>query len=312
MRGAPDGGAGAAPACLTRDVSSRLYVDAPSLVYRAFFAVPASITDRDGRPVNAVRGFMDMIAWLLAERTESDVVTVFDADWRPAWRVEAYPGYKAERPPDPPELPPQFDVIATVLDAAGIERVEGDGYEADDVIATLIAAKEPVERAAIVTGDRDLLSLVRDPDVTLLWAGKSVRRIEEFDESAVEEKYGVPPSLYPELATLRGDPSDGLPGVAGIGPVRAARLLREYGSIARIIEELDSLPPNQAKAFEDARDYLAAAARVVPLVRDVAMRATEVHRPDEAALEALAKRYNLESPTARLLDALRRTRDRGS
>ena len=282
-----------------------LYVDAPSLVYRAFFAVPASITDAEGRPVNAVRGFIDMVAWLMVEKRPDEVVAVFDADWRPAWRVDAYPGYKSQRPEDPPELPGQFDVIAHVLDAAGVVRADAAGYEADDVIATLVATKDTERRAAVVSGDRDLLGVVHDPDVALLWPGRSVRHIEELDEAAVEERYGVPPRLYAEFAMLRGDPSDGLPGVAGIGAVRAATLLRRFGSIAGIVSHLDDLPAKQANAIAAARDYLAAMATVVPLVRDVDVRATKPQEPDEFALAELAERHNLKRSTQRLLDALR-------
>lgn len=283
----------------------RLYLDAPSLVYRAFFALPTSLTDAQGRSVNAVRGFMEMVTRLLVDRRGRELTAVFDAEWRPAWRVEIYDGYKRDRPEDPPELPEQFGVLAEVLDAAGIARVEAEGFEADDAIATLIARKPREVRSAIVTGDRDLVALIRDPDVRLLYPVRAVREMEELDEAAVRAKYGVAPSLYPDFAILRGDASDGLPGVPGIGPVRAAKLLAQFGSVEAIYEHLDELPSKQAEAFERARDYVNAMRRIVPLVRDVELSATEPAAADEARLDELARRHNLGGSARRLMQALR-------
>ncbi|MGI8707997.1 MAG: 5'-3' exonuclease [Actinomycetota bacterium] len=282
----------------------RMYLDAPSLVYRAFFALPKTIRDPQGRSVNAVRGFMEMTTRLLTDRRPREVVAVFDADWRPAFRVEAYAGYKSERQEDPPELPRQFDVLAEVLDTAGIVRAEAAGLEADDVLATLVARKPPEEQAAIVSGDRDLLALVRDPDIVLLFPVKGVSELTVFDESAVEEKYGVPPSLYPQFAILRGDSSDGLPGVAGIGPVRGVKLLREFGSVDAILENLATLPPKQALAFDQARDYLEAMKTVVGLVPDAEVEMTEAHQPNDDALHELGEIHGLKSSSARLARAV--------
>jgi 5'-3' exonuclease len=289
-------------------VFDRLYLDAPSLVYRAFFALPKTLTDPHGRSVNAVRGFMEMVTRLLTDRRGRDLIAVFDAEWRPAWRVEIYEGYKAERPEDPPELPGQFDVLAEVLDAAGIARADAAGYEADDALATLVARKPHAEKAAIVTGDRDLIALIRDPDVRLLYPVRAVREMEELDEARARAKYGVPPSRYQDFAILRGDPSDGLPGVAGIGPVRAAQLLERFGSIDAILDHLDELPPSQAKALEGARSYVDAMKKVVPMVDDVDLQMTEPHAPDEARLRALAEEHGLGGSAGRLLNALRRPR----
>jgi 5'-3' exonuclease len=280
-----------------------LYLDAPSLVYRAFFALPKTITDDDGNSVNAVRGFMDMTAWLVQEHRPDELVAVFDADWRPAFRVEAYAGYKSERPEDPPELPGQFDVLADVLDAAGIPRAESAGLEADDVLGTLVERLD-ADSAGIVTGDRDLMCLVRDPDVRLLYTVKGVRKLEEYDEAAVASKYGIPPRLYTEFATLRGDPSDGLPGVPGIGPKRAAGLLNEFGSIEGILASIDTLPERQAQAFRDATGYLEAMRTVVPLVADAEIVTTDAHDPDVESLQHLALRHNLGGSSVRLLEAL--------
>lgn len=279
-------------------------VDAPSLVYRAFFSYPTTVTDSRGNPVNAVRGFMEMITHLIVDRRPDHLVNVFDSNFRPDFRVAAYPGYKAQRPEDPPELPRQFHVIAEVLDAAGMVRAESEGLEADDAIATLVhrAERFPI---TVVTGDRDLLALVRDPDVKVLFPLKGLKEVTEFTESDVEEKYKVPPSLYAEFATLRGDSSDGLPGVQGIGPKRAALLLTEHGSIDGILANLDKLPPKQAEAFGAARDYLVAMKTVVALVTDAPITATEPHPPDEELLKELTEVHNLGSSTTRLLQALK-------
>lgn len=285
-------------------VGEHLYLDGPSLVFRAFFAMPKTVTDSSGRPVNAVRGFMEMIARLLTDRRPSEIVAVFGID-RPDFRVAAYPDYKAHRPDDPSELPYQFDLIDEVLAAAGVRRAEAVGYEADDAIATLCEAVPAGERYMIVTGDRDLLCLVRDPDVGVLFTVRGVSELQSFDAAAVAKKYGVPPALYQEFATLRGDPSDGLPGVSGIGPVRAAALLKQFGSIEGIFEHLNELPKRQAAAFEAARDYLSAVRPVVSLRTDAPVEISERHAPRDDELRALAEQHNLGGAARRLEQALK-------
>jgi 5'-3' exonuclease len=284
-------------------MGEHLYLDGPSLVFRAFFAMPKSVTDSESRPVNAVRGFMDMIARLLTDRRPSELVAVFGID-RPDFRVSDYPAYKAHRPDDPAELPFQFGLIDTVLAAAGLRRAEAAGYEADDAIATLCENVPSGDRYLIVTGDRDLLSLVRDPDVGVLFTVRGVSDLQSFDEATVREKYGVPPALYQEFAMLRGDPSDGLPGVAGIGPVRAAALLDRWGSIDAVLENAGELPNRQQAALEAARDYLAAIRPVVSLRTDAPVEITARHEPNEDELSDLADKHNLGGSAARLLSAL--------
>lgn len=280
------------------------YLDAPSLVYRAFFALPKTLTDDQGNSINAVRGFMDMVTTLIVQRRPDSVVSVFDADWRPQFRVDAYPGYKAERAEDPPELPPQFAIIAAVLDAAGMVRAETPGLEADDVIATLASKVDGTARATVVTGDRDLISLVRDPYVNLLFPVKGTKEMAEFDEAAVEEKYGIPPHLYGEFAMMRGDSSDGLPGVPGVGPKTAVTLLKRFGSLDGIYANLGGLSERQRKAFEGSFDYLVAMETVVELVCDADVDATESHEPDEELLKELGEKHNLGSSVGRLLQAV--------
>ena len=281
-----------------------LYLDAPSLVYRAFFALPKTITDPRGRPVNAVRGFMEMCTRLLVDHRPERMIAVFDESWRPAFRVDAWPGYKAQRPDEPEEITTQIDILGEVLAAAGVVYAQSQGLEADDVLATMIERKPSDEMAAVVSGDRDLLCLVRDPDVTLLFPVRGVAELQEFDEKAVKAKYGVAPHLYPDLATMRGDPSDGLPGVPGVGPKRATELLDRYSSIEGILDSLDRLPPKLAEAFDASREYLDAMRTVVGLVRDAKIDATDAHEPDLNALADLAAEYNLGSSAMRLAQAL--------
>ncbi|MEA2498242.1 MAG: hypothetical protein QOH26_647 [Actinomycetota bacterium] len=284
-------------------MKASLFLDAPSLAYRAFFGVPKTITDEEGRPVNAVRGYLDMLATLYDVWAPGRVVSVFDDNWRPRFRVEAYDGFKLDRPEEPPELTWQFGLLNDILDALGMVRVVSPGLEADDAIATLVQDVSGKDRAYVVTGDRDLLCLVRDPHVRLLFTVKGVRELKDFDEGAVEAAYGIPPSRYVEFAMLRGDPSDGLPGVPGIGPTRATKLLGEYASIDGILEHLDRLPPKQAEAFDRSREYLDAMRIVVPPVIDAPIVQTEMREPDVDRLESLARAHNLDGPLKRLREA---------
>jgi 5'-3' exonuclease len=285
-------------------VPTRLLLDGPSLVYRAFYAVPKDIKDKKGRSVNAARGFLDMLATMITVWKPDDLIVALDADWRPAFRVEAYAGYKSERPEDPEELPWQFDLIDELLQAFGIAQASVEGLEADDTIATLVQNLPENQKVYIVSGDRDLLALVRDPNVRLLFPVKGVREMADFDEAGVEAKYGVPPRLYPDFATLRGDGSDGLPGVPGIGPVRAVKLLKEFGSIDGLMERLDELPIKQRLVFKESRGYLEAMKTVVGLVRDADVELTEAGPPDVDLTRKLGERYNLRGPVERLLLSL--------
>jgi 5'-3' exonuclease len=285
-------------------MTSRILIDGPSLIYRAFFAVPKTITDPHGQPVNAVRGFLDMIGQLITDQHPDAVVAVVDADWRPAFRVAAYPGFKANRPEEPEELTPQLEMIDLALDAAGIARAEAAGLEADDVIATLSAHTSGQDRDAIVTGDRDLLSLVRDPNVRLLFTVKGVRELKVFDEAEVRNSYGIPPQAYADFATLRGDPSDELPGVRGIGPKIAADLLARFGSLDNLIDNLDTVPAQLRSRLSAATEYLEAMKIVVPLVTDADVTVTAPHAPDRDRLAVMAKERNLTGAVTRLLSAI--------
>ncbi|HVD16964.1 MAG TPA: 5'-3' exonuclease [Actinomycetota bacterium] len=283
---------------------SRLLLDSPSLVYRAFFALPRSITAPDGQAVNAVRGYLDMLSRLLTDHRPDGVLNVLDADWRPQWRVDAWPGYKATRAEDPPELPAQFPILRAVLEAAGLPVAEAAGYEADDVLGAVAIAAKDDERLAVVTGDRDLLQLIRDPVVWVLFPVKGTSEMIRFDEAEVLARHGIPPGRYVDYAILRGDPSDGLPGLPGVGSKTAARLVNEYSDLDELLAAGDRLPPRVAAALADNGPYLAAMRKVVPVASDAAWTATAAHPPDRDALAALAERHALDGPVERLEAAI--------
>ncbi|MFE3603378.1 5'-3' exonuclease H3TH domain-containing protein [Streptomyces sp. NPDC059142] len=301
-----------------------MLLDTASLYFRAYFGVPDSVRAPDGTPVNAVRGLLDFIARLVQDHHPDDLVACMDADWRPAWRVELIPSYKAhrvaqERPEGPDEeetpdtLAPQVPVIEAVLDALGIARVGVTGYEADDVIGTLAGrATGPVD---IVTGDRDLFQLVDDArGVRVLYPVKGVGTLHLVDEAALREKYGVDGAGYVDLALLRGDPSDGLPGVPGIGEKTAAKLLDAYGDLAGIMAAVDDpasrLTPSQRKRLDGAREYVAVAPTVVRVAGDVPLPVFDPALPagprDPAMVDALATRWGLGGAMQRLLATLPR------
>ncbi|MGY1884032.1 MULTISPECIES: 5'-3' exonuclease [unclassified Blastococcus] len=297
-----------------------MLLDAASLYFRAFYGVPTNVTTPDGRPINAVRGFLDMTARLVTAHAPDRLVACWDDDWRPAFRVAALPSYKAHRvAPEggeetPDELAPQVPVLIEVLAAAGIARVGAPGYEADDVIGTLATrARGPVD---VVTGDRDLFQLVDDArGVRVLYTARGISDLEFVDEAAVTAKYGIPGRAYADFAVLRGDPSDGLPGVPGVGAKTAAALIGEFGdlagiraAVARTVVPAPPLTAAVLKKLHAAADYLDAAPVVVAVARDIDLPAVEGALPrspaDPGALAALAERHGLQSSLGRLGAAL--------
>lgn len=285
----------------------RLLLDTSSLLYRAFFALPTTIADADGQPVNAVHGYLDMTARLQTRYQPDQIVHVFDHDWRPAPRVAAYAAYKASRPDDPPALPPQFTLLREVLHAFGAAQAEAPGWEADDAIGVLCVRQPPGTRIDIVTGDRDLLQLVRTDDraatVRVLLTVRGVGELAEFDPAAVEQKYGVPPERYVDFATLRGDPSDGLPGVKGIGEKTARTLIQQYPDLDSLVADAAALAPRLGASLRDAAPYLTTMRQVVPIRTDVPVQLTDGAR-DDARLDDLGARHRLAGPIARLRAAM--------
>jgi 5'-3' exonuclease len=300
-----------------------MLLDTASLYFRAFFGVPDSVKAPDGTPVNAVRGLLDFIARLVTDHQPTHLACCWDNDWRPQWRVDLVPTYKlhrvveevpggsdVEETPDP--LAVQVPVIVDVLDALGLAVVGADSHEADDVIGTLATgAGMPVD---IVTGDRDLFQLVDDDhDVRVLYTARGMSNLECVDAAAVRSRYGIQPGQYADFATLRGDSSDGLPGVAGIGDKTAAALLQRFGDlegVAAAAHDLrNGLTPAQRKRIVAGADYLRVAPTVVAVVRDLDLGSPDLRLPtsvpaDPAAFEALVERWGLGGSAERVVTAL--------
>jgi 5'-3' exonuclease len=296
-----------------------MLLDSASLYFRAFHGIPETVQAPDGSPVNAVRGFIDMVAQLVRTRRPTRLVACLDADWRPAFRVAALPSYKTHRlgpyggEAEPPGLTPQVPVIQAVLAAVGLAAVGVPGFEADDVIGALAYhADEPVE---VVSGDRDLFQVVRDdPPVHVLYTGKGVAKLEVYGEAEVAARYGIPGRGYADFAILRGDPSDGLPGVPGVGERTAAALVSRFGSLAGILAALESgetagFPAGSRAKLLAAQDYLQAAPVVVQVNTDLPLPDYDDTLPaapaDPAALVELGDRWALDSSLNRLLAALK-------
>jgi 5'-3' exonuclease len=319
-----------------------LLLDAASLYFRAFYGVPESITAPDGTKVNAVRGFLDMVARLVTDRRPSRLVACLDLDWRPAFRVAAIPSYKAHRLADdasasggagtaliggagpaeavPEGLAEQVPIILEVLAAAGLATAGAEGYEADDVIGTLCATerRDPVE---VVSGDRDLLQVVREQPVSVrvVYAGRGLAKAEVFGPAELAARYRLPAEragdAYAEMAMLRGDPSDGLPGVPGIGEKTAATLVSRFGSWAELRAAATDRADGRLAAgvrtkLAAAADYLAVVEPVVRVATDAPVRvdrddAVPAAPVDGERLDELSERWGLGGAVDRLVAALR-------
>lgn len=279
-----------------------LLIDGSSVMFRAFFGIPVTAFKApDGQPVNAVRGFLDMLGRLVTDRKPRAIVVATDEDWRPAFRVDVIPSYKThrlERGNMPPELEPQEPIIREVLAAIGVEVMGAEGFEAEDVIASLLP--KITGKVEIVTGDRDLFSLVCDPDVRVLYTQQGIGRLLVVDEAEIERRYGIPGRSYGDFAVLRGDPSDGLPGVPGVGEKTAAQLVRRY-------KDLDGIVAS-GRLGEVANAYIQRARRVGVPVSVAPVPTPNATRPtaarDPAALAKLDQKYGIASVTERLLRAL--------
>jgi 5'-3' exonuclease len=307
-----------------------MLLDSASLYFRAFYGVPDTVRAPDGTPVNAATGFLEMVATVIAAAAPTRLVACLDLDWRPAFRVAAIPRYKAHRlAPNgaaeniPPLLQVQVPIILDVLAAIGIARAGADGYEADDVLGALAAAEtdDPVE---VVSGDRDMFQVVRDEPtpVRVRYIGRGVARAQLYGPTELATRYGLPRhragAAYVDLAVLRGDPSDGLPGVPGIGEKTAAAVVSRFDSFDELLTAVDDptdtrLSTGVRLRMAAARDYLTAAPAVVRAALDApVLRSGPDPLPttpeDPDTLADLATRWNLHEPLARLTATLARRR----
>ena len=294
---------------------SLMLVDAANLYFRAFYSTPESVTAPDGHPVNAIRGFLDMSAALIERRRPTRWVACLDLDWRPAFRVELVPTYKAHRVARdgseeiPAALLPQIPQLLDVLGAFGLACAGADGFEADDVIATL--AHRDTDVVEIVSGDRDMLALAADR-VTVLYTGQGMAKMAAMGPAEVLAKYGVSAEHYADFAVLRGDPSDGLPGVAGVGEKSAAALVNRFGHIEDIVAAAeqgdDGFPAGAAAKVRAARDYLAVAPAAVRGRTDVPLDVIDdrlyAEPRNAAALDDLAETLGIRSSVERLKKAI--------
>ena len=291
------------------------------MYFRSFYGIPNRFHAADGTPVNAVRGFIDTIARLINEFQPDEVVACWDFDWRPAFRVALVPTYKSHRlaaadqteieEEIPDDLAVQAPIMAAVLEAIGITRIGADGFEADDVISQL--ARDHNGPVDIISGDRDLFQLVTETGpVRVIYTSKGMNNLQFATDDWLLTKYGVPGNLYADMAILRGDASDGLPGVAGVGEKTAVTLVQRFGGIAAILAAADnpdaSMSPAVRRNILAAREYIAAADPAVRLLHPVPIPDHDASLPTRpkhgARLVELVDKYDLESPVNRLLQAL--------
>jgi 5'-3' exonuclease len=305
-----------------------MLLDTAALYFRAFYGVPDTVRAPSGQPVNAVRGLLDIITRLVTEFPPTEIVACWDDDWRPQWRVDLIPTYKTHRvavavdspaadaptaTEDVPDLlSPQVPIIRELLGALGIPVIGAPRHEADDVIGTLAShADIPVD---VITGDRDLFQLVDDSrDVRVIYTGRGMARLETLTDAALIAKTGVSPAQYADFAALRGDASDGLPGVAGIGEKTAAALLTDFGDLDGIVfaaaDPASAMAAGVRAKIRAAADYLTVAPRVVNVVRDLPLPAFDARiRPStpeqDAELERLSTEWGLSTSMKRARAAL--------
>ena len=296
-----------------------MLLDSASLWYRAYYGMPDTLLSPTGMPVNAIRGYLDMTARLIGMYSPNRIVACIEGDWRPSWRVDLFPAYKANRLEDdseveeePETLTPQIPVLLDLLDAFGIPMVGVDDYEADDVMATFaVREKGPIR---IVTGDRDLFQLVDDKrDVKVVYLAKGISQHDLVDISWVANKYGIPGDRYALFAMFRGDPSDGLPGVKGIGEKGAALIANNFASVEDALAGAKAghevLSASLAKKIIEGADYLKIAPTLVNCARDVAIPSMKIDTPtkpdDLSAIYAIKEEYGLGASVDRLISALR-------
>ena len=299
---------------------SLLLLDSASLWYRAFYGMPDSWVAEDGTPVNAVRGFIDMTSRLITQYQPTRLVACLEGDWRPTWRVNLFPEYKANRvdasgeEDEPDLLEPQIPIILDFLELLNIPMLGVDDYEADDIIATLSKReKGPIN---IVTGDRDLFQLVDDArKVKVAYLAKGLSQHDLVDRKWIENKYAIPGDRYALFAMIRGDASDGLPGIKGIGEKGAAALVQHFESMEAIMEAAKSgderVSASHAKKLIADEAYAMIAPTLVHCALDVPIPSMSLHLPKGAQgldrlneIYAFRDKYNLGANVDRFLSAL--------
>ena len=295
-----------------------MLLDSASLWYRAYYGMPDTLLAPDGTPVNAIRGYFDMTARLVGIYKPDRLVACLDGDWRPSWRVDIFPEYKANRleedseeEVEPETLTPQIPILLDILDLFGIPVIGVDDYEADDVMATYAEIEPGPIR--IVTGDRDLFQLVDDKrDIKVVYLAKGISQHDLVDIKYVADKYAIPGDRYDLFAMFRGDPSDGLPGVKGIGEKGAAVIANNFATVedalAAAHEAHVSLPPALAKKIIAGSDYLSIAPKLVRVARDAPLPKVDLAMPkapaDLSELYQMKDQYGLGASIDRLIAAL--------
>lgn len=280
-----------------------LLMDGHSLAYRAFFALPAeNFTTASGQTTNAIYGFASMLANTLRDEAPTHFAVAFDVS-RKTWRSADFPEYKANRSKTPDEFKGQVELIGELLDTMNAERFAVDGFEADDIIATLATQAEAAGfEVLIVTGDRDSFQLVSD-HITVLYPTKGVSELTRFTPEKVQEKYGLTPSQYPDFAALRGDPSDNLPGIPGVGEKTATKWINQFGSFAELVERADEVKGKVGQALRDHLESVKLNRHLTELVRDVELPRTVAdleRRPyDRTALKGFLEVLEIRNPSLR-------------
>ncbi|TRZ58297.1 MAG: 5'-3' exonuclease [Streptomycetaceae bacterium] len=295
-----------------------MLLDSASLWYRAYYGMPDTLVAPDGTPVNAIRGYIDMTARLMSIYKPNRIVACLDGDWRPTWRVELFPDYKANRleeegdeEEEPETLTPQIPILLDLLDLFGIPVVGVDDFEADDVMATYAEVEKGPIR--IVTGDRDLFQMVDDKrDIKVVYLAKGISAHDLVDIKYVSDKYQIPGERYALFAMFRGDPSDGLPGVRGIGEKGAALIVNNFATVDEVLAGAhaghEALPAALAKKIIAGSDYLKIAPTVVQVARNVALPQVDLSMPkapaDLSEIYRFKERYGLGASVDRLISAL--------
>jgi len=295
-----------------------MLLDSASLWYRAYFGMPDTLLSPSGEPVNAIRGYLDMTARLMNIYNPNRLVACIEGDWRPSWRVDLFPDYKANRldvegaEEEPDTLGPQIPILLDLLEAFGIPLVGVDDYEADDVMASF-AVTEPGP-TKIVTGDRDLFQLVDDKrKISVVYLAKGITNHDHVDLKWIAEKYDIPGERYALFAMIRGDASDGLPGIRGIGEKGAAVIAKQFTSLPEVMKaaanEDERLTPNARKKLLESAEYAKIAPKLVHCALDVPLPKLDLKLPKRPKnldeIYQYQKDYGLGASVDRLISALK-------